>query len=216
MLLLTNDRTLVQRLGLVPLLARLDCKARFAEERDVATFFSRVARAELQPGVIMFSIDPARYLDTVDWVSSHGEVLDANHIPVVAVCPRGEREEELLVCTNRPPLRVEHLSRQNLERTVEILLTIHFEFLLDEFAEHDYPGLNDMVEKPDRKFNVQTQFYPGSQPRISTEIYVNGRILKTFTHHVKESEVERHRLRFLIEEMHSKVLGSLDHLEAAL
>lgn len=209
MLLLTNDRALVKRLGLAPMLQRLEVAVRVADEPDVQRYLELVAKSRLDADLLLFRVDPARYLDGVDWVSSHWEVLARNRLPIVGVVGQSE-VKELLVVTNATQPKVEHITVEGLARTVETLLTIHYGFLLDEFAEHEYPGLNDRVEIAGKGYNVQTQFYPGDKPRISTEVYRDGKVIKTFTHHVKEAQPHRRKLLFLIEEMHQKVLGNLE------
>jgi|GEM_PF-2808369 len=209
MLLLTNDRALVKRLALAPLLQRLDVAVRVAEQLDVARYLELVARSRLDADLLLFRVDPSRYLDGVDWVSSHWDTLSRNRLPILGVVGQ-DAVKELLVVTNSNQPKVEHITLDGLARTVETLLTIHYGFLLDEFAEHEYPGLNDRVEIATRGYNVQTQFYPGDKPRISTEIYCDGKVVKTFTHHVKEQKPHRRKLLFLIEEMHQKVLGNLE------
>lgn len=212
MLLLTNDRGLVKRLGLAPLLQRLEVTVRVAAEDDVEHYLALVAKSRLEVNLILFRVADGRYLDGVDWVSNHWDALARNKLAILAVVGSGDRVSELLVVTNSTQPKVEHVSFDSLSRTVEALLTIHYGFLLDEFAEHDFPGLNDRVEIGGRGVNVQTQFYPGAKPRISTEIYRDGKVLKTFTHHVKDEAAHRRKLLFLIEEMHQKVLGHLESM----
>ncbi len=212
MLLLTNDRTLVRRLGLTPLLQRLEVGVRVAVEPDVERFLALVAKSQLQPNLLLFAVSSGTYLDGVDWVSRHWDALARGTTPVVAVVGSAEHPSEVLVFTNATQPKVEHIAFAGLARTVETLLTIHYGFLLDEFAEHDFPGLNDRVELGGRGVNVQTQFYPGDKPRISTEIYRDGKVLKTFTHHVKDEAAHRRKLLFLIEEMHQKVLANLQSM----
>lgn len=211
MLLLTNDRAIVRQLGLAALLQRLEVQVRVAIEVDVERFLALVAKSRLDADLLLFAIDPTRYLDGVDWVSSHWDALARSRLPLVAVTGMAAADE-VLVVTNSTQPKVEHIAAAGLARTIETLLTIHYGFLLDEFAEHEYPGLNDRVEIDGKGYNVQTQFYPGEKPRVSTEVYRDGKVLKTFTHHVKDEAPHRRKLLFLIEEMHQKVLGSLGSL----
>lgn len=220
MLLLTNDKHALIALGVAPMLKKLESVVRFGAADNLPAFLELVARSSLDPRLLVFLIDPNAYLDSVDWVSQHWEELAKNNLAILGILPEVDRgrtvsAREVIVFTNNDQAKVEHIDPANLERTLEILLTIQYDFLLDEFAEHDYPGLNDKVDEGGHSYNVQTQFYPGENARISSEIYLNGRIVKTFTHYVKGKTHRRRKLLFLIEDLHSKILGNLAALSGA-
>jgi hypothetical protein len=225
MLLLTNDKHALIGLGLAPLLKKLTCVVRYGAADAFPPFMELVARSSLEPRLLFFRIDPASYLDTVDWVSEHWQQLEKNHLAVLAMIPevngaaqgRAVVAREVIVFTNngQGQAKVEHIDPANIERTLEILLTIHYDFLLDEFGEHEYPGLNDKVDTGGHGYNIQTQYYPGDKARISSEIYMDGRIIKTFTHFVKGTKHRRRKLLFLIEDLHTKILSNIEALGGA-
>jgi hypothetical protein len=211
-LVLTNDKDIVAQLGAAALLQRLEVRALFVQETNVERFLGRVAASPHEPQLLVFSIDRRRYLDTVDWVSTHWEELSTQRSAVLAAQVKDGEAQEVVVFTNSHQPKVEHIARDNVLKTLEVLLTIQYSFLLDEFGEHDYPGLNDMVISEGVKYNVQTQYYPGSDARISTEIYRDGQLVKSFTHVVDAGRGEHRKLRFLIEDMHTRVLASVTTL----